>query len=237
MKKRIIILIILLLLVICSIIIFICISNKNKVTHSNIEYQDYSDVSNVSVVDAKLGEDLDITQGYLMTYVTKKSGMWYMSKGYIKDVKEKDNKYIYTIGNDKNSKNVLIASISNDKDKISKNNEVNFVFTIDISNGNLKLTKISKDIINYNSVTNIDFNDLYDNINKLLSTRFRIKGYLVTVGSNYYLYDTKDDYSKESNNYFKVNWDGEFLYTGNANVNIECNINNLSSLKNCKLLQ
>ena len=215
------------------IIVLVCGCKKEEKDNTSTEI-DLSDVSNVSIIDAKLGDDIKITTSYLMTYITKKSGIWYMSEGIIKDINSSNGKTIYSITNDSNT--ILKGSIDSEKEILKKNTKVYFVFTIDLSNGDLKLVKISNDPIDYNSVTNISFDDLYDNIKKLLNTKFIINGYMVTINDKYVLYDTKSDYEKESKDYFVINWEGDPKYTGNAPVVLSCNINNIYSLKNCNVV-
>ena len=50
---------------------------------------DVSDANNIPSVEAKLGSDIRITQGYLLTYTRRKSNTWYVSSGYVKNVKIK----------------------------------------------------------------------------------------------------------------------------------------------------
>lgn len=63
------------------------ISKKQASEKKEAPIIDVSDANNVPSVDAKLGSDIKITQSYLLNYTTKKSGIWYMSKAYVKDIK------------------------------------------------------------------------------------------------------------------------------------------------------
>ena len=98
-------LVILILLVVGFGIWFFFIKEDKDVTidDSNPDY-DMSDVTNVPVIDRKLGNDIEITQSYLMTYTVHKAGIWYMSEGYVSNVKVSNQSIIYTISNEDNSK-------------------------------------------------------------------------------------------------------------------------------------
>ena len=114
---------------------------------------------------------------------------------------------------------------------------VNFVGTIDIENGQIKLSKISTEEINYNSSTKLELNELIDNIKLVKNTYFIVSGYLVTEGEVYKLFDSKDDYTEnnKAGYYFKIKWDGSFGYTGKQQVSLKCNLSSSYTLVNCTL--
>lgn len=228
---------------IINVILFNYISDKqynktnNKTEEKNNEPTSnvLNDVNNVPTIDAKLGSDIRITQSYLKNYIVKKQGVWYMSYGYVKSIKKNNDICTIQISEDKNSKNILTATISNDKCKIKTKTSVHFVGTIDIETGYLELSKISLEEIDYTSVTELSINELIENIKLVRNNNFIVSGYLVTKEDKYYLYDNKNDYTIELDNYFVINWKDEFNYTGNQNVLLTCNILNSYTLSNCVL--
>lgn len=228
---------------IVNVILFNYISDKqynkknNKVQEEVKEptLVDVDDANNVPIIDAKLGSDIKITQSYLMNYIIKKQGIWYMSYGYVKNIKKTNNTCTMQISEDKNSKNILTATISIDKCKIKVNSYVYFVGTIDIQNGYLDLSKIALDKIDYTSVTELSISDLINNIELVRNNKFIVSGFLVTKDNEYLLYDSKNDYTIELSNYFVINWKDEFNYTGNQSVVLTCNIGNSYTLNNCFL--
>lgn len=208
--------------------------DKNKKTNNFI---DVSDVDNIDSVEAKLGEDMKITQGYLLNYTTKKSGVWYMSSGVVVDV-DSDNKYsIIKVKSDNN--NSLKLSIAKDKCKVKKNDKIYFVGTIDLETEEINLTKIDTEPINYNNVKEIDLDNLITNIESIKSNNFIVHGYLVTEGEKYKLFDTKDDYKEDNSfgNYFTITWKDKFPYTGTQEVSVKCKIADTYKLKECELVK
>lgn len=198
------------------------------------------DINNVNNVDSKLnGEDYKITQLYLLSYTKHKSGIWYMSNGYVSKIRYNGNEAIITLKENKESKDTLIATINKDKVEVRTGDTINFVGTIDIDKEEIHLSKISKDTINYASVTEISFDELIKNIRLFKDTYFVIQGFMVTENEKYKLFDSKDEYTKDSNvtNYFLLNWKDEFKYTGNQNVTVRCQIKDTYVLHNCSLIQ
>ena len=199
---------------------------------------DLSDVNNVDAVESRLDYKMKISQGYLLTYTTNKSGIWYMSSAIVSKVKlDGTDAYITLTNKDKTHK--LVAEISSNKVNIKNGDTINFVGTIDLETGNIELAKISKDAINYNNVTEMEFTKLVDNIKNVKGNIFVISGYMITDGERYKLFESKTAY-KENNNvgeYFTISWDKEFNYTGNANVTLECKLNGTYKLKECSLVE
>jgi hypothetical protein len=232
-------LVILILLVVGFGIWFFFIKEDKDVSEfdSNPDY-DMSDVTNVPVIDRKLGNDIEITQSYLMTYTVHKAGIWYMSEGYVSNVKVSNQSIIYTISNEDNSKSVM-GTIVNDGTKYNKGDKVYFVGTINLSNGMLNLSTISNDVIDYSSPVERELNEFIDHIDNVRNTNFIIDGYMVTDNDEYKLFDSKSDYldNSEAGNYFLLSMDESFNYTGNANVTLKCNINGTYNLRNCSLVQ
>lgn len=223
--------------VIVGISLFFFLNNdKQKNELKNNDINDYSDVSNVSVIDNKLGKDIKITQSYLMKYTINKTGIWYMSYGVISKINITDKSIIYTFKDGKNSINGNIAKTDNVYEKGSK---VYFVGNINLSNGELNLSNISYDKIEYSTGINIGLKELVEHINIVRNTDFLVQGYMVTDGKEYKLFDSKKDYQKNNiaGNYFLLSMDKSFNYTGNANVTLRCNINGLFNLRNCSLEQ
>lgn len=234
-KLRILISVILVsLFVVCGILYFNYINKEVKEETSYSD--DYSDVTNVPIIDAKLGEDIKITQSYLKKYVLKKSSLWYMSNGIISSINTNDDGTIYKITNkDKNvSLNAFIGKSNND---LKKGDKVNFVGTINLSDGYINLSKISKNEINYSSPTIIELDELVNHIDAIKSNYFIVNGYMVTEGTIYKLYDNKEDYKEEEVQSipFEIEWASTFNYTGNANVTLKCLIGSTYKLKDCTL--
>lgn len=239
-KSKVIISIIVLVLAI-AIIGGLYIFNKIK-ENENENYSpsliDVGDINNVPSVDSKLGETMKITHNYLLSYTTKKSSIWYMSSATIKKIKDDGNYATITLVNEDGSK-TLVATIDKDKVDVKKGDTINFVGTIDLENGYLVLSRISKDLINYNSVTKIEFTELVDNIDKLLNNYFVVSGYMITDDDKYKLYDSKTSYQNGDNfgNYFNLIWKDTFNYTGNANVTVMCKIGDTFKLVECELVE
>ena len=228
MDKKKIIIIIAFILLVFFLIGFIYSNKEVKVKEKD------NNIDEVSFIDDKLGSDINISQSYLMNYVVKKSGIWYKSEGYIKDIKVKDNKTIYSISN---GDNIVKAYIDSNKELLKKDSYVYLVYTIDLDSGSLKIVKISDKDINYNSAIKVGLDDIYNNINSLLDNKFIINGYMVTLKDKYILYNSKEEYQNENKDYFVINWDGDPIYTGNANVKLECKVKNTYSLKDCNVIE
>ena len=216
--------------IICLIIIifiFLFIFYKNKKNEEDIIDNITNDIFDIDSIDNKLGSKIEISQSYLSDYIIKKSNVWYKSRGIIKELKK--DKITISDGN-----NTIVAYYNGDN-KFKVNDNINFVFTINLGNNSINILKISKDNIDYNSAIDISFDKLFNHLNDLNNTYFIVSGYLVTTKDYYYLYNSKDDYLNNKE-HFIINWDGSPLYTGNANVKLECKINNLYSLKKCNVI-
>jgi len=214
----------------------VCFSDKKIEEKNPIVDNDYSDVTNVPVIDKKLGNDVKITQSYLMKYTINKNGVWYMSKGKISNIKVTDKSIIYTFSD---GNNTILGSIVKTDGIYEKGSEVYFVGTINLGNGIMNLSTISTDEINYSSPVKIELSDLIKHVNDVRDTDFLIQGYMVTDEKEYKLYDSKKAYQKndKAGNYFLLSMDKSFNYTGNANVTLKCNINGTYNLRNCSLVQ
>lgn len=227
------------LIIMGSLVVFFnfVVNKKDKTEIDTEKMVDVKDANNVGVIDGKLGDDLKITQGYLLSYTVRKSSIWYESSGYVKTIKLK--KTLCTIQVEDKQKNVLTLTISQDKCNVAKGDFVNFVGTIDISEGILELAKISKNEIDYSNVEKIELDKLIENIKMIQKNIFIISGYMVTDNDKYKLFDSKDDSIKNSSagNYFLINWKSEFLYTGNKNVTLSCNLAGTYELKSCELIK
>lgn len=234
--KEPILLIVLIMALIIGIILFFVFKDFNKEEEKEPIYVDTSDVNNVPDVEKRLGNTMKITQNYLLTYTKNKSSIWYMSSAKVKSVKIKDTDAYITLSDDSKT---LDAWIEADKINIKKGDTINFVGTVELSDGSLKLSKISVDTINYKNVTEITFGDLVDNIKLVLENKFVIDGYMITDGSKYKLYSSKKSYESNPSvgNYFTIIWKDKFNYTGNANVTVQCNIGDTFKLKDCELLE
>lgn len=222
------------LFMVAGIMYFSHINKDNNEDINNVN-TDYGDVTNVPIIDAKLGEDIKITQSYLKKYVIKKSGLWYMSNGKISSIKSNEDGTTYKIVS--NSNQVLILYTSKDNEGFKKGDNVNFVGTINLSDGSINLSSISKDEINYSSPTVIELDELINHINTIKSNYFIVNGYMVTEGSIYKLYDSKEDYKSEETQSipFELEWKDKFNLTGNANVTVKCLIGSTFKLKECVL--
>lgn len=234
-NKEPIFLIILIMILVLGIILFFVFKDFNK-EEEKPTYVDTSDVNNVPDVEKRLGNTMKITQNYLLTYTKNKSSIWYMSSAKVKNIKIKDSDAYITLSDDNKT---LKAWIEADKVNIKKDDIINFVGTIELSDGSLKLSKISVDSINYKNVTEIIFSDLVDNINLVLDNKFVIDGYMITDGSKYKLYSSKNSYESNPSvgNYFTLIWKDKFNYTGNANVTVQCSIGDTFKLIDCELLE
>lgn len=199
---------------------------------------DVSDANNIPSVEEKLGSDMKITQGYLLNYTRNKSSVWYMSSAKVKKIAKDGSFSIITLSGDTGSK-TLKATIESSKVDIKKGDKVNFVGTVNLDEGSIELSKISKDDIDYNSVTEILFDDLVENIKLIKSTYFIVNGYMVTEGDVYKLYESKDTYkkNKSAGNSFLISWKDDFGLTGNALVTIKCLLDDTYKLNECVLIE
>ena len=228
----------LIILAIAGWFYFVIYLGDKEVEEKTNQGFDLSDVNNVDAVESRLDYKMKISQGYLLTYTTNKSGIWYMSSAIVSKVKLDGTDAFITLTNDDKT-HKLIAEISSDKVNVKKGDSINFVGTIDLETGNIELAKISKDTINYKNVKKMEFTKLVDNIKKVKDNIFVISGYMITDGDRYKLFESKTSY-KENNNvgeYFTISWDKEFNYTGNANVTLECKLNGTYKLKECSLVE
>lgn len=201
----------------------------------SIQKEEVSDYNNVSIVDAKLGNPYSITTGYLKTYATKKSGIWYQSKALVQSVSVKNNITTIILRQENSQEQKLVANYY-EKSDIKKGDFVSFVGTIKFEDSSLHLSKISKDEITYQDVTILPFEDLYENITLLAKQEFVINGFLVTEGNRYLLYDSKEEYqNRNTGNYFILHFETDFSYTGNQSVKVSCLLENSYTLKNCNL--
>lgn len=216
----------------------IYLGDKKLEEEMNNQDFDLTDVNNVDAVESRLDYKMKISQGYLLTYTTNKSGIWYMSSAIVSKIKVEGTDAYVTLTN-KDNTHKLVAEIESSRISVKKGDSVNFVGTIDLETGNIELAKLSKDTINYSNVTEMDFSKLVDNINKVKANIFVVSGYMITEGDRYKLFESKTAY-KENNNvgeYFTISWDKEFNYTGNANVTLECKLNGTYKLKDCSLVE
>lgn len=206
--------------------------DKNK----NTVKDDYSDVTNVPVIDAKLGSDIEITQSYLMKYTINKIGVWYLSEGYVSKVKDTDKSTIYTITT-KDKKYKIQGSIGKDNQVYKKGDYVYFVGTINLSSGTLNMSMISNEDITLSSPERMELDKLVKHIDEVRTTEFIVQGYFVTEGEIFKLFEDKTAYKEngQTSNYFLLEMDESFNYTGNAFVKLRCNINGTYSLNNCNL--
>lgn len=239
-NKRNIIILIIVIIIILAVFIGSAIMSKKK-NNEELKYEDinYNDVDNVAAVDEKLKlGDYRVTQGYLLNYTKRKGNTWYSSRGIITKIKD-DGMNISITLKDENGSNTIIAHISNDDFNLKKNDVVNFVGSINISDGSINLARISKDEIDYNNVVKLSFNDLYMNIYYLKNTYVLVSGYLITFADNYKLYESKEAYKKDETlgTFFYIEWNGTFNYTGSQNVTLKCFIGDRYKLVGCELIK
>ena len=210
--------------------------DKEKIEEPNVKIPevDLSNASNVSTIDDKLGDDLVITQSYLMRYVIKKRGIWYQSSGYVKRIVNKNGTATINIVSEMNSNDYIKLYIDSSKCNVKNGDLVFFVGTINLDDASMNLALISNEEISYSNSTNINISDLINNVSLLKETKFIIRGYMVTDENVYKLYDSKDNYKNEER-YFVINWKDEFNYTGNQNVMITCVLGDGYNLKDCIL--
>ena len=229
------------IIIVCIIIIgFLCglfikhiIDNKKDDDIKQVI--DISDADNVSVIDKKLGSDINITQGYLYKYMLKKSNVWYESSAIVDKITMKGSTNIIVFREKDKS---IKAYISNMNLNFKVGDKVFFIGTINIKDHSLELSQISLTEINYDSSVKIEFNDLINNIELLYKTHFIVNGYLVTTEDNKLkLFNSKNSYNKnnEAGNYFLVSFKDKFNYTGKAKVTLDCLIKDTYKLKECVL--
>lgn len=214
------------------------VQNKEKESDYDSTIVDVSDANNIPSVEAKLGSDLKITQSYLLSYTRRKSAVWYLSSAYVKKISTDGNfSTIILYGSDKTK--TLKASIATEKVSVKKDDKINFVGTVNLDDGSIDLSKISKDTIDYKNVTEIEFDELINNINLVKSTFFIVNGYMVTEGDSYKLYDSKEDFkeNKSAGSSFLITWKDKFKLTGNANVSIKCLLDDTYKLNDCVLIE
>ena len=239
-KKGLIILIITIIIIVLVLVLGTIISNKKEkeALKQDEKVVNVDDVNNVSVVDLKLKEgDYRVSQSYLLSYTKNKSNVWYSSKGIVTKIRYKDNNALITIRGEDDKKKVVTAFIDKEEVKIKEKDSVYFVGSIDLSDGNIILARISKEEIDYNNVVQMSLEDLSDNIYYLKNTYVIVSGYMITVGDKYKLYSSKNDYKKdeEYGNYFNIEWAKEFNYTGNADVLLRCFIGDKYKLIGCEI--
>ena len=70
---------------------------------------------------------------------------------------------------------------------------------------------------------------IIEHVDNVRNTDFLVQGYMVTDNDEYKLFDSKSKYQSNSDagSYFLLSMDESFNYTGNANVTLSCNIDNL----------
>lgn len=206
--------------------------NKEQETKQEATQVDLSNASNVSTIDSKLGDDIVITQGYLMRYVVKKRGIWYQSSGYVQQVSKSGSTSTIKLSSKTNNKEYITLYIDSNKCNVKKGDTVYFVGTMNLDSASMNLAKISKEEFVYSDSTKISTEDLINNMNLLKNTKFIIKGYMITDGDKYKIYDSKKDYNSEGK-YFSINWKDTFNFTGNQEVIITCNLGDGYSLNKC----
>lgn len=228
-----------LIIMLGSVLFWNSIIPKDKKETGENNIIDVSNVNNVSSVEAKLGEDIKITQSYLLNYVSNKASIWYMSKAYVSTIKYNGNDAIITLSNEIKGDIKLTGSIDKDKCNIKVGDLINFVGTVDLNTGMIELSKISGETIDYKNVTEIEFKELVDNIQKVKKNYFIVIGYMVTDGNKYKLFDSKEEYNKNNSagTYFLLNWKDTFMYTGNQNVTVKCLIEDTYKLNMCELVE
>jgi hypothetical protein len=228
-------------LLVGAFIAWIKLINKDKddsLNEEEVPYVDVSDVNNVDAVESRLDYKMKISQGYLLTYTTNKSGIWYMSSAYVSKIKVDGTIAYITVAN-KEKTHSIVLEIESNKVNVKKGDLVNFVGTIDLETTNIELAKLSKDTINYSNVTEMEFTKLVDNIKLVKDNVFVINGYMITDKDRFKLFESKSSYEEDSSvgRYFTITWKDKFNYTGNANVTLECKINGTYKLKDCVLVE
>lgn len=220
----------------CIMLLLVLFFNyvSDKQAKDKASTNDVTDSFNFDEIDSSLGEEININQVNLNKYIIKKNSIWYMSEGKINKINS--NQGITTIIFNTSSGD-LTALVDSTKFDYKVGDYIYFVGSININEGVFTISKISNEPIDYNSCIVLSIDDLCNNINLVVNNYFIVDGYMVTEGTIYKIYDSKDDYlSNKEAGYFILSWDGEFNYTGNANVSVKCNIGNSYSLKKCILL-
>jgi len=239
-SKYYVILVISILIIVGVILGGVITSKKKNAEPDTKKMVDVEDADNVSVVDEKLKQgDYRVTQKYLLNYTTHKGNVWYSSKALVTKIKYDGNNAVITMVDTKDNKKKILGYISKDEVNIKKNDIVFFVGSIDLKDGNINLAKISKEEIDYKSVVEMSFSDLYDNIYYLKNTYVLVSGYMITSGPEYKLYSSKENYKKDEENeeYFAIDWAEEFKYTGNQQVLLRCFIGDRYRLIGCELME
>lgn len=211
-------------------------NEKKEETNNNVVLEDYN---NIASVESKLGEDIKISQSYLLNYTAKKASLWYMSKAYVRSVKTSGTESVLILSDSMDSDLTITSTIESNKCNVKKGDLINFVGTLDLDTGNLELSKISIDPIDYKNVTEIEFSDLVNNFKLVKDNYFLVIGYMITDNDKYKLFDSKDDAQEENKigKYFLIDWKDEFNYTGNQNVTLKCKIEDTYKLKECELVK
>lgn len=214
------------------------VNKDDSLNNEEVPYVDVSDVNNVEAVETRLDYKMKISQSYLLTYTTNKSGMWYMSSAKVSKIKIDGTDAYITVTNESKTHSMILEIESNKVD-VKKGDTVNFVGTVDLETGNLELAKLSKDTINYSNVTEMEFTKLVDNIKLVKDNVFVITGYMITDKDRFKLFESKTAYEDNSSvgEYFTITWKDKFNYTGNANVTLECKLNGTYKLKDCSLVE
>lgn len=227
-----------LIVALCVAGIIISLTNNKEDSEKPIPNIDVSDVNNIEAVESRLEYKMKITQGYLLTYTTNKSGIWYMSSAIVSNIKYDGTTAYITVTN-KEKTHSKVLEIESNKVNVKKGDTINFVGTVDLETGNLELAKLSKDTINYSNVTEMEFTKLVDNIKLVKNNVFVITGYMITDKDRYKLFESKTDYDEDPSvgKYFTITWKDKFNYTGNAQVTLECKINGTYKLKECSLVE
>lgn len=232
--------------IICLLLLIGSVFVWNKIIELQKEKDDeiindinLDDYNNISSVESKLGEDIKISQSYLLNYTSKKASVWYMSKAYVRDIKADGSNFALVLSDSMESDIKITSTIEQSKCNVKKGELINFVGTLDLDTGNLELSKISKEEIDYKSVTEIDFKNLVENFKLVKSNYFLVMGYMITDNDKYKLFDNKSDAQEENKigKYFLIDWKGEFKYTGNQNVTLKCKIEDTYKLKECELVK
>jgi len=214
------------------------ITKQNNLNEENSPTLDVSDANNIPSIEKKLGEDIKITQSYLLTYTRRKSNTWYYSKGYVKNIKIQDSKAIITFNSLNDNNLTITGTIDTEKWHYKKGDLLYFVGTLNLNTYDITLSKISDEEINYQNITEINLDEFINTIDKLKKNYFLISGYMITDQDKYKLFDSKESYKKDSSisTYFTLSWKNEFNFTGNQFVNIKCQIADTYKLKNCELI-
>jgi len=232
-NNSIIIAILCLIFMLFSVVLWNKIILKQSETEESIEI-DVSDANNVPSVEAKLGSDMRITQSYLLNYTINKSGIWYKSEAVVQNKTTHDNISILTLSENMKSPNILTATIETSKCDVNIGETVHFVGTVDLHTGNLELSKISKEEIDYKNVTLLTIKELIDNITLVKSNYFIVSGYLQAENGNYMLFDSYEDYREKSDKYFLIHWLDK-VPAIDGQVKIKCKLEDTKKLEECEI--